>query len=88
MTDNTVVSVTAENTNYKNPIAVRFFAMYENYTSTGKIFTPKDILGEPPIIPDSPDSDARLEAFEEHSKYFEKYKEMENLINAIQKKEL
>lgn len=75
MTDSTLVKVTPATQVYKNPIAVRFFdcldLAVEDFKQNGKLTFPtiEKILGKPPVIPDSPDMDARMEAYEELSKY-------------------
>ena len=86
MTDTTLVCYTHEAQEYKNPIATRFFECYEAYRKTGKKFSPRDVLGPAPRIPDSPDMDTRLEAYEDLAKYSRKYKELEEKISLIMEK--
>lgn len=75
MTDNTLVKATLATQLYSNPIAVKFFenldAATEEFSQNGKLSFPiiEKILGKPPVIPDSPDMDARLEAYEELTQY-------------------
>ena len=86
MTDTTLVRYTPEAQEYKNPIATRFFECYEAYRKTGKNFSPCDVLGPAPRIPDSPDMDTRLEAYEDLAEHSRKYKEMEERISLIMEK--
>lgn len=85
MTANTLLSSTSVAQTFANPIAVRFFEFYENYKETGQPFTARDILGEPPVVPDSPDTDARLEAYDELVEYSRKYQDIESKIDCIVK---
>ena len=75
------------NSTMVEPIDIQFAEFYNKYLATGKIFTPKDILGEPPVIPDSPDTDARLEAYEEYAEYSRQYRILEEKINNLPKRE-
>ena len=75
MTVTTLISSTSATQVYKNPIAVRFFenldAAAQEFSENGKLSFPiiEKILGKPPVIPNSPDMDARLEAYEELTQY-------------------
>ncbi len=71
------------NTTLSNPIDIRFVELRTRYLTTGELFTPKDILGERPIIPDSPDMDARLEAYEECAEYSRQYQALEEKIKQM-----
>lgn len=92
MTDNTLVSTTPATAVYKNPIAVRFFENLEpakeEFQQNGKLTCPiiETILGKPPVVPSSPDMDARLEAFEELSKYSDKALDIESKLLSYAKK--
>ncbi len=75
MTDNCLVSFTTATQVYSNPIAARFFQYLDEYANHlnnhTKLTFPmiEKIVGKPPVIPDSPDMDARLEAYDELSDY-------------------
>lgn len=75
MTVNNLVSFTTATQEYSNPIAVRFFQCLDEcanyFNDHGKLTFPmiEKIVGKPPVIPDSPDMDARLEAYDELSDY-------------------
>lgn len=71
------------NTTLSNPIDIRFVELRTRYLTTGKLFNPKDILGEPPRIPDSPDMDARLEAYEEYAEYSKQYQVLDEKIKQM-----
>ena len=75
MTETTLVTITPATAKYVNPIAKRFFDSLETVASeirsTGKLTydSVASIVGPHPVIPDSPDMDARLEAYEETQAY-------------------
>ncbi len=73
----------SNSTTLLDPIDIQFAKLRTKYLATGKLFTPKDILGEPPVIPDSPDMDARLEAYEEYAEYSRQYQILEEKINQM-----
>ena len=83
---NTIDYVTTKGVFYTNPIAVRFFEKYEDCMKNGKDFSPKDVLGEPPVIPDSPDTDARLEAYDDYVEYVRQYQILEERIKLLKGK--
>lgn len=63
-----------ETIEFKNPIAVRFFETLEVLSKEVQdgdlpLHSLEPILGKIPIIPSSPDMDARLEAADELDKY-------------------
>lgn len=68
------------------PIAEKVFAerykLVDEYRLNGMISkdSTKKILGTPPVIPSSPDMDARLEGMEARSEYFENIRIIEKLI--------
>ena len=61
-----------------------FDSLLNELRTTGKIdlssFT--NIVGRPPIIPQSPDTDAMLEAWEDRATYSKKIMQLENLISS------
>ena len=81
--ENILVNQTSETTTYKNPCAVKFFALYDSmrkaYLETGVVPADsiREIIGNPPRIPDSPDNDARLEAFKDLAEYNRMYANIE-----------
>lgn len=87
MAVNSTLLVTPETLKFRNPIASRFFKFYEEFKKSGKSFSPTDILGPCPIIPNTHDTDARIKAYEEQIEYAKKYQEMEERIRIITKKE-
>lgn len=73
----------SNSTTLLNPIDIQFVELRTRYLTTGELFTPKDILGEPPVIPDSPDMDTRLEAYEEYAEYSKQYQILEEKIKQM-----
>jgi len=73
MTEYTTIST--PETSFANPIASRFFehldAAAEEIRQNGKLssFMIEKILGKAPVVSDSPDNDARMEAYEELALY-------------------
>lgn len=66
-----------ETREFKDPIAVRFFETLEALPKEIKntdilLLLVEPILGKEPIIPSSPDMDARLEAADEFAMYMSK----------------
>lgn len=59
-----------------------FDSLIEEYRNSGtlKLDSLVPILGKPPIIPQSPDTDAMLEAYDEKAIYGHKIKEIESLL--------
>lgn len=95
MTVNTLVFSTTETIakqQYANPIAVRFFENLEQLaselTQTGKISFSSmvEIIGKEPVIVDSPDNDARLEAYEEIIQFHTQASNIASLIETYAKK--
>lgn len=74
---------------YTNVIARNFFdninIAKKEFDETGKISSEmiEKIIGKEPVIPDSPDNDARMEAFEEKVAYIRR----KNMIEACIKRE-
>lgn len=66
-----------------NPIDAKFANFSARYLATGETFTPRDILGNSPIIPDSPDMDARLDAYQELAEYSRQYQYLDEKINQL-----
>lgn len=75
-----------EEITFKNPVAINFFALLDEaaqeFSRCGELkeTTLEKILGSEPIIPSSPDSDARLEAFNDLYEYQERAKNIQKLI--------
>lgn len=75
MTETILVNSTSATSTFKNPIAKKFFDSLESVASeiksSGKLKYESiaSIIGDAPTIPDSPDMDARLEAFDELASY-------------------
>ena len=86
MTGTTLVTVTAATQVYTNPIASKFFNLLDSasdeFKENGKLTfsTIEKILGKPPVIPDSPYMDARLEAYEDLTQYSTKVLDIESKI--------
>lgn len=65
----------SETVKFNNSIVARFFdnldVAAKDFSENGKLSFPiiEKILGKPPIIPSSPDMDARLEAYGELTQY-------------------
>lgn len=89
MTENTLVKHTTETQEFKNPIAVKFFELYSSmrkaYLETGVVPSDsiREIIGNPPRIPDSPDTDARLEAYEDLVAYNKMRENIEAKVKGI-----
>lgn len=86
MTENTLLNSAAATQTYINPIAVRFFEFLDSCANelqeNGKLTfsSIEKILGKPPVIPASPDMDARLEAYEELTQYSNRVLDIESKI--------
>lgn len=91
MTVNSLSNQTTATQIHKNPIAVRFFEFLDSSATeliqTGKLSssTIEKILGKQPVIPSSPDMDARLEAYEELTRYSEMISNIESKIRTYAK---
>lgn len=91
MTDNTLIAAPATQL-HKSPIAVKFFELLDladnDFNQNGKLSFSiiEKILGKPPIIPSSPDMDARLEAYEELTQYSMRASNIESKIRTYAEK--
>ena len=87
--ENIVVSKTDVAGEFKNPIAVKFFELYDSmrkaYLETEVVPAEsiREIIGNPPVIPDSPDTDARLEAYDDLAAYNRMYANIEAKVKRI-----
>lgn len=87
MTETTLVTTTAATQVYTNPIARRFFNFLDSasdeFRQNGKLTfsTIEKIVGRAPVIPDSPDMDARMEAYDDLTQYSTKVLDIESKIS-------
>ena len=92
MTESILISSTSKGDKFANPIAVRFFEYLEEAADESATYgnvtlpTLEKIVGDEPIIPSSPDMDARVEAYEELHQYLSTGKNILALIGTYAKK--
>lgn len=92
MTDSTLVSTTPATQVFKNSIAVRFFEVLDSaadeFNQNGKLTfsTIEKIIGKPPVIPNSPDMDARMDAWNETAQYSDRVLDIESKLRTYAEK--